>query len=562
MLQPQAYVAHHLKVLDQYAEDVATGAVPVGKYEKLAVERFLNHKTRYIYKELELVRILRFFSLLQIPIGNETKQLEVIPFQMLWLASIFALYRTDTKRLYSQSYILCAKKNNKTTLCAAISIYVTLCYNVLNAHTLMVASSREQARTLINAVEFIIKNSPAITDSFQVNKNIIYNRTDKTSNRIEIRSSDAGKINGLGQGMYLSVVDEYSYHPNALLQQNIKSAQAFIPNHHQIIIGTASNDLENPSFTYYEAAKYVMDNVVQNDEVFIAMYQLDDKEEYKVPTNWRKPNPALGYTISNETLRSELDSCIAFPANISTVLTHHFNSWTDNILEVFIEDDVIKEILKDNKSIPSGSTVYIGSDLSSLNDLSAIALLWYDNTDDTFTGKIYHIFPNNEKRRIKAGSIDLARWFITEENPQGCVIRCESKSLDENVIIDLVRDINSAYKVEGFYYDPFNARIVATRLESELGITTQEVRQNYTMSFPLKFMEKYINEKKLFLDRNDCTRWQFKNVRIKTDRNNNYLITKKRGESVDGIVALTCAMTGFLNDNYSSFANKIDAFNF
>jgi phage terminase large subunit-like protein len=562
MLSPKEYVQQHLYKLSNYLCEVTGGSINCGRYERLAVQRFIDHKSKYLYKENELVKVLGFFSLLNIPIKNETRQFVVMPFQLLWLASQFAIWKDETTRLYHTSYLLLSKKNNKSTYAAAVAIYVTICCGVLNAHSLMVAASREQARTLINSVEFIVKNSPVITDYFQINKNIIYNRTDKTINKIEIRASDAGKINSVGQGMALSIVDEFSYHKDAQLQQNIKSAQAFFLNHHQIIIGTTSNDLTNPSFEFYEGVVNILDGVITNDEIFTVIYQLDSKEEYKDKNNWRKSNPAIGETISYNALQSELDSCIAFPQKLETVLTHHFNIWTDHITESFIDDDIVKAILKDDKQIPEASTVYIGCDTSSLNDLSAISVLYHDSVKDEFVSKIYHIFPNNDKRRIKPGSIDLARWFISKETPDGCIIRCESKSLDENIVIDLVREINLKYKVAGFYYDPFNARIIANRIENELGVTCHEVRQNYTMSFPLKIVEKYINENRLWLDRNPCTRWQFRNVRVKTDRNNNYLITKRQGESVDGIVALTCAMTGLLNDNYSTFSNKINTFNF
>src|SRR5690349_5832444 len=80
--------------------------------------------------------------------------------------------------------------------------------NLLNAQTLMVGASLEQARTLISYVEYLVKNSPAIESLFKINKNIIYNQTSTSKNRIEIRSSDAGKINsvGVGMGMALSVL--------------------------------------------------------------------------------------------------------------------------------------------------------------------------------------------------------------------------------------------------------------------------------------------------------------------------------------------------------------------
>jgi phage terminase large subunit-like protein len=351
MRSPKEYVRVALKKLEVYIQEVTTGTINVGKLERIAVERFIEHKAKYRYKESELIRVLKFFSLLNIPIKNETRQFEIMPFQMLWLASQFGMYKTDDRKLYHTSYLLVSKKNNKSTYAAAVAIYCTIGLNVLNAHSLMVAASREQARILISAVEFIVKNSPAIAPYFNINKNIIYNRTSKTTNKIEIRASDAGKINGVGAGMALSIVDEFSYHKDGSLQQSIKSAQMFVPNHHQLIIGTASEDLENPSFEFYESALNVLNGTVVNDEIFIAIYQLDNIEEYKDESNWRKPNPALDHTINREALRSELDACIAFPQKLETVLTHHFNIWTNHATEVFVEDDIVKAIMRDNYQI-------------------------------------------------------------------------------------------------------------------------------------------------------------------------------------------------------------------
>jgi phage terminase large subunit-like protein len=150
-------------------------------------------------------------------------------FQLLWLASIVAWYKTDTERLYSQSFILVAKKNNKSTFAAALALYFAIGSNILNSHSLMVAASRDQARTLLNAVKFMVKNSPALIDLFTVNKNVIWNKTDKTSNKIEIRASEAGKIQGVGLGMGLSVVDEFAYHKNAGLTSKRGQQRNCIP---------------------------------------------------------------------------------------------------------------------------------------------------------------------------------------------------------------------------------------------------------------------------------------------------------------------------------------------
>jgi phage terminase large subunit-like protein len=555
MLTPSQFVSTHLTKLDNYITGITTSAITANNFERLAVSRFLDHKSKYIYKHNELIIALKFFSLCFIQIKNEARQCELMDFQLLWLASIVALYRTESERLYSQSFILVSKKNSKSTFAALLSLYFTIGCGVLNAHTLMVGASREQARTLINYVEFIVKNSPVLVDLFQINKNIIYNQTDTSKNRIEIRSSEAGKINSVGVGMGLSIVDEFAYHSNAELQQAIKSAQIAQPNHHQLIISTASNNLTNPAFELYEASKNILEGITSNDDLFCVVYTLDSKDEYKDRANYRKANPAIGHTVTVDALEREVNSCIALPQKLETVLNHHFNIWHNQHQESFVSDDLIKELMIPDKQIPTGSTVWLGFDGSSLNDLSAISVLWFDQFNRTFVTKVHHIFPNNERRRIKQGSIDLQRWI-----DDGYITQCQSESLDENLVIDLIRDINNKYKVRNFGYDPFNARMMATRIKNEIGMNTTEVRQNFTMSFPLKFIEKYISEHRFFFDKSPVTRWQFQNVRVKTDRNNNYMIMKHQGQSVDGIVSTTVAMTCWLNDNFDRMGSMLDMF--
>ncbi len=323
MLSPTEFVSTHLKKLADYINGITGNTIICNKYERLAVDRFHAHRLQYIYKykEQEVIKALRFFSLLNIQIKNEAAQCEIMDFQMLWLASIVGLWKTETETLYSQSFILVAKKNNKSGFAAIMSLYFLLCKNILNAHSLLVGASREQAKTLINYVEFIVKNSPAISPLFKVNKNVIFNRTDKSYNRIEIRSSDAGKINSIGVGLGLSVCDEYAYHKDNVLQTSIKSAQIVQPNNHQLIISTTSNNQTNPAFELFESAKNVLEGVIINDDLFTVVYTLDNKEEYKDPANYRKSNPAIGHTITSEALQREVRSAMAMPQQLETVLS-------------------------------------------------------------------------------------------------------------------------------------------------------------------------------------------------------------------------------------------------
>lgn len=172
MLDTNSFVKIHLQKLDDYINAIIDDRIICNKYERLAVDRFLAHKQKYIYKENEVIKALRFFSILKIQINNQPAQAEIMDFQMLWLASIVGLYRTDTQLLYSQSFILVAKKNSKSVFGTLLALYCCLDRNILNSHVIMVAASRDQAKTLIGYCDFIIKNSEPLTDLFKVNKNI------------------------------------------------------------------------------------------------------------------------------------------------------------------------------------------------------------------------------------------------------------------------------------------------------------------------------------------------------------------------------------------------------
>jgi phage terminase large subunit-like protein len=547
MLKPLDYVNKHLQKLEEYISGITGNTLVANKFEKLAVQRFIVHKSKYIYREDQVRRVLKFFCLLNIPHKNSIKQFELLGYQVFWIASIFGLYWDQDNRLYSQSFILTAKKSGKSTFTAGLVLYSCIGDNVLNSHSLIVASSRDQARILLDYVKFIIKNSAALTDLFTTNKNIIYNRNGSTTNKIEIRASEAGKINGLGAGVALSVVDEFAFHPDASLQQSIKSGQITQTNHHQIIISTASSDLNSPGFVFYESAVNVLEGIVSNDDLFTCIYTVDDRSEIYQPELYRKANPSIGHTFTAEALEKEVLSTKAFPQNLEKVLTHHFNVWCNLTTENFISDDLVVAQMKEDRQIKPGSTVFLGGDFSSLNDLSALCVLCYDQTEDIFIAKLIHIFPNNEKNKIKKGSIDLQRWIN-----EGHILRCDMKSLDENLVIEQLQQLNDTYNINSFGFDPWNARILMNRVKDELRINCDEVLQNYTLSYPIKVVEKYLENGKLFLDRSPVTRWQFRNLRVKTDGKNNYRIEKNKGESVDGIVALSVAMSQWLEHNYEN----------
>lgn len=407
MLSPKESVSNHIYKLNQYISGVTGNTIITGKYERLAVERFILLKHKYTYKEEELTKVLKFFSLLNISIQNEIKQIQLLGFQVFWLANIYALYDGDL-RLFDQCYIEIAKKNGKSSFFAALSLYEAIGDNELNASIINVASTREQARIMLDYTKAIIENSPLIEPYFTINRNIIYNEGKGTSNKIEIKASDAKKIQGTNCNAVF--VDEYAFHKDSELMNKLKSGQIARTSPLMVIITTAANNLQSPAYAFRETCTNILEGTVINDSIFTMIFALDDKEEIEQlesnPTLFRKSNPALDYIFSTEAILNEFKSSKIFKDKYHVFLTDNLNLWTNNnvLNEVWIEDDRIIDVMHEVEIF--GCKTYYGVDLSKNRDLNSICELKEEGGD--FEVKLYNIFPNNERVRIReSGSVRI-----------------------------------------------------------------------------------------------------------------------------------------------------------
>jgi phage terminase large subunit-like protein len=133
VLSPKKYVEEHLHKLEDYISSVTGGSLTTGKLQRLAVERFIEYKNKYEFKESELIRILKFCSFLNIPLDNQIQQVQLLGWQLLVIASLYCLCHGHGNRVHDLAYIEISKKQGKTTLCAILSLIDALIDGELNA---------------------------------------------------------------------------------------------------------------------------------------------------------------------------------------------------------------------------------------------------------------------------------------------------------------------------------------------------------------------------------------------------------------------------------------------
>src|SRR5688572_21065834 len=117
MLSIQEYIQTHIDKLENYLRQVVDRTALVGEYERKSVLRFLKFKEKYEYREQELRRILKFFSLINIPFKGEIQRMVLADWQVFLIANCYCLYHANTdERVIKEAVISSAGKAGKSTL--------------------------------------------------------------------------------------------------------------------------------------------------------------------------------------------------------------------------------------------------------------------------------------------------------------------------------------------------------------------------------------------------------------------------------------------------------------
>jgi phage terminase large subunit-like protein len=161
----------------------------------------------------------------------------------------------------------------------------------------------------------------------------------------------------------------------------------------------------------------------------------------------------------------------------------------------------------------------------------------------------------NMKERVKRDKVAYDRWVR-----EGFIKTTPGNIIDYDFIKAIILRHRDNFEIEEVGFDPWNANQIALQLNDE-GLTMVEVRQgSKTMSPAMKEIETLIRGRRLRHGGNPVARWNFGNLVIKQDENENVRPIKgKKGiERIDGFVALVNAMARAMlhNSNRSVYETR------
>ena len=526
---------------DQYVKDVLSGKQVAGKLVKKACERYLRFKKKYIFKEKEVMKVISFIALLKHVTDNHAgKPFILEPWQQFIIACTYGFYKEDGTRLTKGVYIEVARKNGKTALAAALSLYHLIADGVANAEVYLAANSKKQARIAFNMCSNFARGLDPTKKYLNTYRETI--KFDSTLSWLDVLAADDSKLDGFNASMYL--LDEYHAAKNNRLKDVLQSSQAMRSNPTSIIITTAGSDKLGPCFEYRTMCVEVLEELKEDDSLFVLIFSLDPDDDWKAPENWIKANPNLGVTVKEDFIESEINRALNSSLEEAGVKTKTLNVWMDT-QEVWIPHHYLVDVIKPVNTDDWGDeTVYAGIDLAATSDLTCVAYMCIIDGKPQF--KVHYYLPAAalEEKRFK---ILYGEWFR-----RGMLTITPGNVTDYDIILNDICDFNRDHYIEKVGYDSWNATQFVINA-TERGLPMEPFSQTLgNFNKPTKELERLILSSNCLIDNNDINMHCFLNAVMMRDAHGNIKPSKKQEEKkIDGLIAMIEALGVYLSSPYA-----------
>ena len=535
-----------LKVVNKYCADILSGAIPAGihligaiiRYQKDLLRDDLEFREDAVLKVIQFIRKLKHFT------GKHAgKQFTLKPWQMFIVANLYGFYNKDGTRRFQTAYLEMARKNGKTALVAALSLYHLIDDGEEGAEILFTANSLDQSKIGFNMVNgFTRKYDPDARILKQRFKDIYLKNSESV---LKVLAADAANLDGYNCS--LGIVDEFHSAPNSHVRDVIRSSQGMRENPLLITITTAGFDKSLPCYELRTVCTEVISDIKQDDSLFSVIFSLDEGDNWQNPVNWIKSNPNLEVTVKKSFIKKQVLQAINSPNDEVGVKTKNLNIWCDSATTWIPDDFIVQATEKLDIDDFKGEDCYIGVDLASNTDLTAVSYLFVRGNEPADLS--YYFFNDYyiPSDTLKAKNLHADKELYKQWAGNKYLKTTPGNVTDYDYITKDILDVDSKCDIKTVYYDKYNANAWAIQCTEE-GLTLEPFSQtignfnNCTKSF-----ERLILGGQIVLDDNPITRYCLRNVALRMDFNGNVKPLKSsESKKIDGVIASLQALQAFI----------------
>lgn len=552
--------------LELYCTDVINGNIVTSLKVKKLCSRLLakiNNPGKYHFDRKRAEHPIEFIEqFCYIPSGKLGQPFILERYEKAWIQSIFGFVDDEGNRQYREAFIVVGRKNGKTSLSAALELYMLIADGEGAAQIYNVANKFDQACLGFNAALKMMRQSRKLSGHLQKRADDIY--FDKLMGFIKPLASNTGALDGLD--VHMAVIDELAAMRDRDLYDLIKQGMSAREQPLLLVISTngfVRNGVFDAQMEY--AAKWLEGTI--EDETFIPwIYELDDRDEWMKPECWIKANPGLGTVKKEEALKGYVQKALDDPSFKPTVMTKDFNLPENASIAWLNWEEAVNEETFDFKSMGFRYCI-VGFDAADSIDLTAAqALMMRPGDDKIYELSMYWIPEDviladlNSGKRTERDGAPYQAWIS-----RGLMRTVPGNKVDKRVILDWMIELRDELDVYTMAvgYDPWHIDDTLKReLESFVGSKYAiPVRQGpQTLSQPMKQLKADYKINRIVDNKHPITSWCRMNVQVRSDVNGNLAPNKKMDNPANRIDGWAAELDAYivLNNYMDDYQARID----
>lgn len=431
----------------------------------------------------------------------------------------------------------------KTTLESGLADYMAGFDGERGANVYFLANAQNQAHKLFDESKAMIDSSPFLSQRFIANRSEIRYPREKCT----IVPMSNEKNNKDGENLHFAVFDEIHAYKDYTLINVMKRSRGTRKQPLIMYISTAGTVLDGPLTDFVDQGKDCLTNYDDHidERNFYYLASLDKTEEANDPNMWVKANPNI-CLMSMVDMMTDYAKDRQSPSELADWITKQFNIFSETDELSFINTQTI---LKNDRVIDlnelSGRECVGGYDLSETEDFTAACLEF--PLDD---GSVFVL----EKSWIPQTRYneDESPERIDEWERRGEIEIIPGDYVKYEYVFNWFVEMSNKYKIIKVRFDPAKALLLNKKMQ-DYGFDTEEVRQGFkTLGGPMQNIKELLLDGKVVFNKSKLFRWYLNNIKLVTDRNDNYMPSKQsRNRKIDGFAALLdahCSVIDMLID--------------
>ena len=538
--------APHVYKAIEYADAVINGDIVACELTVLAARRFLADLDRdeasWYFNTFTAERACEYIENLPHIKGEWAKRRELLvleAWQCFIVCNIFGwLLKSDDTRRFRMAYVEVARKNAKSTLAAAIGLYMLDEDGEAGAEIYSAATTRNQAKIVFSVAQEMARRTPTLPLEVRAHN---INKLEMAS-RFEALHAQGETLDG--HNIHCAINDELHAWKNRAVYDVIETATGSRVQPLMFNITTAGHDTSGICYDVRRYCCRILEGKAEDDSVFAVIYTLHKDDDWADREVWQKANPNYEVSVYPLDLEALCRKAVEVSSQQNAFLTKRMNVWV-NAAEAWMDMRKFEACFDPNLDIAefAGQETWAGIDLASKIDVSSQAQIFAREIDgkDHIYAFMRHWLPETAVEEDPNGLYD--GWVRA-----GHIRTTPGNIIDvDRIEADTLEEVAAPHDLMCLGVDPgHNSTQYGVHMAQELGPIVIDVRPTVlNFSEAMKWLEAYVKDGRFHYCCPVLT-WMISNVEVKRDHKDN--IYPRKGavnRKIDGVIALLMAINRY-----------------